>query len=342
MFAFVIGGFAGIIGVRLYDSEILTNLSTISGVNGELYITGVYSNFPITLMERNGKSVRINHISDIPHEKDVPEYPVGVNIPCYTPDKVKGVPLNIILTRKMKSDKNMLIVNKNKTSLKGRYFLELAPAYTKRDESQNIQGVYALKTNNESEELKGSQYTEKHTQVLEKLAKLLNIIWCGRVPKGIKLLGASKQHATIPDQGPIAIFRSDTEQAQMHMLLPEDFLKDGYKYLERGEVTIKYDDQKIKMPVVQKEDPPKNELRRMPLMTKISEMAEESGTELLIVIQDYITSAITKSDILPQNVIYIGQALRLDSEGKLYLNAFINSRAYDSILSKLDKFITTS
>lgn len=340
LFAFVVGGVAGIIGVRLYDSEILSNLANVSSANGELYITGVYSSFPVTLMERSGKSIRIKNIAETPHEKDLPEYPIGVNIPCYSPDKVRGVPLNIILTRKMRSDKNMLIVNNNQTSLKGRYFLELAPAYTKRDLYQNIEGVYALKADDtDPKKANNSQKTEQHSQLLEKLAKLLNMIWCGNVPKGVRLLGASKHSATIPDQGPIALFRSDTKQAEMHMLTQEDFLKDGYRYLERGEITIKYDDQKIKMPVVQKEDPSKSDVKRMPLMLKISEIAEDRGTELLIVLQDYITGAITKADVLPQNVIYIGQALRLDPDGKLYLNAFINTKAYDSILRKLDKFI---
>lgn len=341
LFAFVIGGAAGIIGVRLYDSEILTNLASVSGVNGELFITGVYSSFPVTLMERNGKAIRIKNIPEIPHETDLPEYPIGVTIPCYAPERVRGIPLNIILTRKLRSDKGMLIVNNNQTSLKGRYFLELAPAYTKRNMFQNIEGVYALKVDDsDPKSIKGSQKTEQHSQLLEKLAKVLNMIWCGRVPKGVKLLGASKHSSTIPDQGPIALFRADTEQAEMYMLTPEDFLKDGYRYLERGEITIKYDDQKIKMPVVQKEDPPRSSIKQMPLMLRIGAISEERDTDLLIVLQDYITGAITKGDVLPHNVIYIGQALRLDNDGKLYLNAFINTKAYDSILRKLDKYIT--
>lgn len=316
----------------MYDSETLANLSNISADNGELYITGVYSNLPITLMERNGKSVHVKN-TPVPLETNIPEYPIGVTIPCYTPDKVKGVSLNMILTRKMKNDKNMLIVHENKTSLKGRYFLELAPAYTKRDLYQNIEGVYALKTEQTNEQL-DSQKTEKHAQLLEKLAKLLNKIWCGQLPKGVRLLGVSKNSSTVPDQGPIAIFRADTEQADMHMLQSEDLLKNTY--IERGEITIKYDDQKIKMMVVQKENHSKNEIRNMPLMMKIEGIAENPKTELLIVIQDYIMSTISKGDMLPNNVIYIGPNVRLDSDLKLYLNAFINTRAYDSILRKLD------
>lgn len=341
LFAFIVGGVVGVIGIRMYDSEILENLASFNGINGELCITGVYSLFPITLMERGGKALRVKNIADIPHEKDVPEYPVNVVIPCYTPDKVRGIPLNIVLTRKMQNDKNMLILS-SQTSLNGRYFLELAPAYTKRDEFQKILGVYALKVDPEqsdksSQSNQNNQKTEKHAQLLEKLALLLNKIWCGQVPKGVKLLGASKDSASIPDQGPIALLRSDNEHAQMHMLTLEDSTINKDSYIERGEVTIKYDDQKIKMQVVQKADPSKSEVKRMPLMMKISEIADAKDTELLIVIQDYITSVIPKADVLPHNTIYIGQALRDDTKKKLYLNAFINSRAYDHILRILGK-----
>lgn len=330
LFGFLAGIGAGIIGIRMYDSEILINLATVGMGETELVVSGVYSSQPVTLIEKSGKQLKIRNEPNIPRENDVPEYPTGVVIPCYERSIVNGVPLEIVLTRKMKSDKNMLI---SRGSLKNKYYLELAPQYTKRDANQSIIGVYALKTeSSEKDAISKSdtlQKSEKHTSLLELLAKLLNRVWCGKTPEGVKFLGASKHSSAIPDQGPIALISH--VEAKMHTLSGADFLQSADK--NRGNVDITYDDETISIPVIEKGKPGKNELSTMPLFNKIEDMAE--SCKLLVVIQDYITSAIA-GDALPRNVIYIGQSLRDDPAKKLYLNAFINPKAYDSILRLLN------
>jgi len=325
LFAFVAGTVAGVIGVRLYDSEILDNLATVGGMESELTITGVYASHPVVLMG-GGKKLQITNNPDIPREKNVPEYPINVTIPCYDRSNVHGTPLDMILIRKSTSDKNMLIARGN---LKQKYYLELSPKYTKRDENQSIIGVCAIKIKENDEIQDKSQATEKHTRLLELLGPILNKVWCGKPPKGVEFLGASKHSSSIPDQGPIALISH--VGSRMHTMSGLDFLQSNDK--NRGDVEITYDDETITLPVIEKHKPTKSEVSQMPLLQKIEEMAE-SG-DLVIVIQDYITGAIARGDVLPKNVIYIGQSLRDETNKKLYLNAFVNPKSYDHILKKL-------
>ncbi len=321
LFAFISGAVVGVLGVRMYDSEILNNLATYGG-DDTLRVKGVYATHPITLIESTGKKLTIRNNPKIPHEKDVPEYPIGVTLPCYDRSQVYGVPLDLVLVRKIHSDKNMLIAAGEK-----KYYLELSPKYTKRDENQSIVGVCALKTGDDKPDL--SQATEKHSRMLELLAKLLNKFWCGKVPKGVATLGASKHTSTIPDQGPIALLSN--VGATMHTISGADFLDSDDK--NRGDIEISYDDETIKLPVIEKGQ---SDVANMPLMHKIEDMAENA--KLLIVIQDYITSGITR-DRLPRNVIYIGQTLRDDVSKKLYLNAFVHSKSYDYIIKTLESMM---
>jgi len=326
LFAFVAGTAIGIVGVRMYDSEILTNLATAGGAESELTISGVYASHPIVLVGRDGKKLQISNNPAIPREKNVPEYPIGVSIPCYDRSNIHGTSLDMILTRKARSDKNMLIA---KGSLKQKYYLELAPKYTKRDENQSIIGVCAIKTKEIDDTQEKSQATEKHTRMLELLGPVLNKVWCGKSPKGVDFLGASKHSSSIPDQGPIALISH--VGSRMHTMSGTDFLQSNDK--NRGDVDITYDDETITLPVIEKHKPTKSDVSQMPLLQKMEEMAE-SG-KLVIVIQDYITGAIARGDVLPKNVIYIGQSLRDESSKKLYLNAFVNPKSYDHILRKL-------
>jgi hypothetical protein len=325
LFGFVAGTVAGVIGVKLYDSEILENLATAGGAESELTITGVYASHPIVLMD-GSKKLQISNNPDIPREKNVPEYPVKVTIPCYDRSNIHGAPLDMILTRKSTSDKNMLIA---KGSLKQKYFLELSPKYTKRDENQSIIGVGALKIKEIDEKQDKSQATEKHTRLLELLAPLLNKVWCGKSPKGVAFLGASKHSSTVPDQGPIALISH--VGSRMHTMAGADFLQS--KDMNRGIVDITYDDEVISLPVIEKHKPSRSDISQMPFLQKIEEMAENN--KLLIVVQDYITGAISRGDVLPKNVIYIGQALRDEPGKKMYLHTFVNPKAYDSLLRLL-------
>lgn len=346
LFAFCAGAVGGIIGYQLYESEILTNLATIGGTDATLNVKGVYASAPVLLIEKPNlktfkgdlkkenpkeRQIEIPNDPNIPREKNVPEYPINVVIPCYDKSNVVGTPLDVILVRKMNSEKNMLIVAPNESVLKQKYYLELAPQYTKRDENQSIIGVYALKVKESDAKQDTAQATEKHTRLLELLSKLLNKIWCGKVPKGVELLGATKHSSTIPDQGPLAIL-SHAPNMKMHTLAGADFIRGDDKI--RGDVVVNYDDESITMPVVEKHFPSKDEVSRMPLLQSIENMAENA--KLVIVMQDYITGAIAEGDVLPKNVIYIGQALRDDPSKKLFLNAFINPRAYDSMLRLLE------
>lgn len=353
LFAFCAGAVGGIIGYQLYESEILTNLATIGGTDATLNIKGVYASAPIFLIEKPNlktfkgdlkkenpkeRQIEIPNDPNIPREKNVPEYPINVVVPCYDRENVIGTPLDVVLVRKMSSDKNMLIVAPNETVLNQKYYLELAPQYTKRDENQSIIGVYALKVKDgDSIKQDTAQATEKHTRLLELLAKVLNKIWCGKIPKGVELLGATKHSSTVPDQGPLAILShvmgsNGQPRMKMHTLAGADFIRGDDKI--RGDVVVNYDDESITMPVVEKHYPTKDEISRMPLLQTIENLSENS--KLVIVMQDYITGAIAEGDVLPKNVIYIGQALRDDSSKKLFLNAFINPRAYDSILRLLE------
>lgn len=333
LFAFVTGTAIGVMGVRMYDSEILTNLATVGGSDADLIVTGVYSPHSVTLVDKGGKEkLVIANNPNIPKEKDVPEHPIGVVIPCYDKTNVHGTALDMVLVRTMNSDKNMLITkgiltgeNKDK-----KYYLELAPQYTVRDENQSVIGIRALKIG-KAEKQDSTQATEKHTRLLELLAPLLNKIYCGKVPKGVELLGASKHTSTIPDQGPIALL-SHTGQSRMYTISNNDSL--GGEDKLRGDVTIVYDDEKIIMPVIDKHYPSANEVKSMPLLHRIEEMADRA--KLLIIVQDYITGALSDGTNLPDNVIYIGQALRDDPSRKMYLNAFINPKRYDKVLRILE------
>lgn len=331
LFWFVGGVVIGVMGVRMYDSEVIEKLSVAGGAESELTVNGIYSTHPIVLIEKlatgKEKMLRVKNIPDIPREKKVPEYPLGVTLPCYVRDKVSGVRLKMILVRQMKSKKNLLLTARKN----GEYYLDLSPQYTKRDKLNSIIGTYALrvKARDAEDDKDNPQKSEKHSRLLELLAQLLKNVWCGKQPEGLLLMGASKHSATIPDQGPVALLSN--VPAQMHSISGADIIRGEEKI--RGNVKVTYDDETINMPVVEKHYPSNAEIVNMPMYVRIKEAAENA--KLLIVIQDYITGGLAQGSLLPKNVIYIGQALRIDPDGKVYLNAFINPLCYDYILLTL-------
>lgn len=341
LFWFVGGIIIGIMGLKMYESEMLTNLAKSGGLIEELNVVGVWSPHKTVLIERlvDGKEKQlIIQNSPIPREK-ITEVSTNVFRPFISQMHPNGVKLEVTLCPRIKSNKGMLYGPEKKPL---DYYLELHPNYTKKDMYGRVGGYYALRRNvqdERSEELSDPQKTEKHSRLLEQLAVLLRRIWDGNLPKDVELLGASRQYGSMPDVGVISMFSNVgnvvTSPAQIYQMQDGDMVHSQGE--QRGIVNVRYDDETLKMPVIGKKPPDDAKMGGMPFLRKINEIADDK--KLLIVMQDYITGGLTDGKHLPKNVIYIGQSCRLFDQNKVMLNAFVNPICYDYILRALQKVL---
>jgi hypothetical protein len=342
LFWFLAGGVVGIVGLKMYESEMLERLSRPTDIIDELNVKGVWSPHKTILIERMADGCEKQLIiqnNPIPREK-ITEVTTKVHRPFCTSLNPDGIKLELVLCPKIKSNKGMLYGPGDKPL---DYYLELHPTYTKRDEYGHISGYYALRKNisdTRAEELEDPQKTEKHSKLLDYLAVLLRSIWDGDLPEEVALLGASRQYSSMPDVGVLSMFSNVgnvvSSPAQIYQMQDRDMIHSEGE--QRGIASVRYDDEILKLPVIGKKPPDASKVENMPFLRKINEMAEDK--KLLLVMQDYVTSGLTDGKQLPKNVIYICQSVRLIDQNKVVLNAFINPICYDYVLRALQKVLT--
>jgi hypothetical protein len=342
LFWFVAGGIVGIVGLRMYESEMLQKISASTDIIDELDVKGVWCPHKTILIERlmSGKEKQlIIKNSPIPRDK-ITEVSTNVHRQFITSLHPNGIKLELVLCPRVKSNKGMLYGAGGKPL---NYYLELHPNYTKRDEYGRLAGTYALRRNAQDEyadELHDPQKTEKHSRLLEQLAILLRRIWGGCLPKDVALLGASRKYGSIPDVGVISMFGNVgnvvTSPAQVYQMQDRDMIHSEGE--QRGIASVRYDDEILKLPVIGKKPPDSSKIKAMPFLQKIQQMAEDK--KLLIVMQDYVTNGLTDGKNLPKNAILICQTVRLFEQNKIVLNAFINPICYDYVLRALQKVLS--
>ena len=328
LLAFAVGAVIGIVGYQIYQSEILTNMDKSGYEETHLHIGGVYLPNNATLLgidEKGDKTnVKITNDEKVPKAKHVPEYEVkDIRVKFRTDEGDKELP--IYLTKRTKSHKGLLFKPGGKST---KYYLESSPRWAPRDEYNNIIGYKALRTKADYEN--EDQEAENHSLLLEKTAKLLARLSNRSLPK-VELICASKNigessafgQPEAPQRGILSMFKD--RKVHYHQLSGGDLVHNEYK--NRGTASITYDDNFIKMPVVEKHNPDKSKLNEMPLLNKIKARANEHPDKLYVVVQDYIIGGLTDGRLLPQNVIYIGQSQY--AKNKVILNAFIHPHSYD-------------
>ena len=329
LLAFVVGSVIGIVGYQIYQSEILTQMDKTSGEETHLHIGGVYLPNAATLLgigETGDKTnLKLANNTTIPKEKNVPEYEVkDIRVKFRTADE-GDKELPIYLTKRTKSHKGLLYKIGGKST---KYYLESSPKWAPRDDYNNIIGYRALRTKADYEN--EDQEAENHSLLLEKTAKLLARLSNRSLPN-VELICASKSVGessaggpdVAPQSGILSMFKD--RKAHYHQLSGGDLVHNEYK--NRGTANITYDDSFIKMPVVEKHNPDKAAMNAMPMLNMIKTKANEHPDKLYVLIQDYIIGGLTDGRLLPQNVLYIGQAQY--AKNKVILNAFIHPHSYD-------------
>lgn len=322
LFWFLAGGVIGVIGLRMYESEMLERIARTDVID-EINVVGVWSPHKTILIERNGKEkMLVIPNTPVPREK-VAEISTGIKRTFINSLYPEGVQLEVILCPRVKSNKGMLYGPKNKPT---DYYLDLANA--KKDEHGQILGYYSLRKDVEEHVLEDPQKMEKHTRLLEMVKVLLDRIIKANVPEKIALLAASRE--CIMDTGVLSLFK-DVKEAQFYHMQDSDMIHDEGE--QRGVANIRYEDEILKMPVVGRRTPESAKVEAMPFLKKIEELAENKN--LLVVLQDYVTTGLASGRHLPKNVLYITQAVRAFDEKKVILNVFINPICYDYIMKAL-------
>ncbi len=319
LFWFLAGSVVGVIGLKMYESEMLERLSRSTDIIDEINIVGVWSPHKTVLIEQiHGKQLVIPN-TPAPREK-VAEISTGIFRNFKSHEYPTGISLEVILCPRVKSNKGMLYGPGNKPT---DYYLDLASA--KKDEHGRILGYYSLRKDNFVVPLQ-----EKHTVLLEKLKGLIDEIFKGKKYNNVALLAASHQQNSITDDGILSLF-GNSENAQFYQIQDSDITHGEEE--QRGVAHVRFDDEILKMPVIGRKSPDVSKVESMPFLKKIEEIAENK--KLVIVLQDYITTGLIDGKLLPKNVIYIGQAVRAFDEKKVILNAFVNPICHDYLMRAL-------
>lgn len=321
LFWFLAGGVIGVVGLKMYESEMLERLSRSTDIIDEINIAGVWSPHKTILIEKGREKQLVIPNTPVPREK-VAEVSTGIFRNFNSHEHPTGISLEVILCPRTKSNKGMLYGPGNKPT---DYYLDLMHA--KKDEYGKILGYYSLRKDVEPI---GPQIQEKHTVLLEKLKGLIGGIFNGKKYNDVALLAASHQQNAITDEGILSLF-NNAKDAQFYQIQSSDITHGEEE--QRGIAQVRFDDEILKMPVIGRKSPDASKVEVMPFLKKIEEIAENK--KLVIILQDYITTGLIDGKLLPKNVIYIGQAVRAFDEKKVILNAFINPICYDYIMRAL-------
>lgn len=320
LFWFLAGGVIGVVGLRMYESEMLEQLAGIENI-AEINVAGVWSPHKTVLVEKGQEKSLVIPNTPVPREK-VAEVSTKIFRNFHSNEYPTGILLEVILCPRTKSSKSMLYGPGNKPT---DYYLDIINS--KKDETGKILGYYSLRKDVEPV---GPQTQEKHTMLLEKLKELIDGIFKGQTYKDIALLAASHHQSAITDDGILSLF-SNAKDAQFYQIQDQDITHGEEE--QRGVANVRFDDEILKMPVIGRKSPDVAKVERMPFLKKIEELAENK--KLVVVLQDYITTGLIDGKLLPKNVIYIGQAVRAFDEKKVILNAFVNCICYDYIMKVL-------